>query len=126
MWIAIVYEQATTVIEWNVKASQDEAVQWVIDQFYPKDAPAAANDDVAFQYVEAMGYVVQIEEAEFMPTDEEYGLRFPDGHVSKKNVGFIAAAMEEADTNLRKAGSPDRVVVVSRAVLYTDWKETYR
>ena len=124
MWIAIVYERATEQIEWNVCATKDDSVRWVRNTFDTVMAFDQRDDATALSEIEAAGYTVHIEEAEFMPSDTQWEMRLPNGRTIRADgEDDLAEKVREANGKLIRAGSDERVVIVSRAVLYTDWKD---
>lgn len=123
MWIAIVYERAAEVIAWNIKASEDQAVDWVIGQFYPKDTTPADTETDALKVIEQDGYVVHLELVQHLGTDIQHGIRFPNDLVEQKHDYAVKGAEDQANGALLKAGSAERVERVKRSVLYTDWTE---
>lgn len=122
MWIAIVVERPTTVVQWNVRATKQQAVDWVVSTCYPKDTKPVDTDAEALALIEQDGWIVQVEEVEHLATTTEFGLRFPNGLIRNCGDYYVAAydLQLKADETLRNANSP---VVVERHVLITDWQE---
>lgn len=125
MWIAIAYERVTTVITWNLAATHDEVMGWVLGNYYPHNMSAADTDEAALKVIESLGYDVQIELIEHLVTTTEYAIRLPNEFVIKRtdDEGDAADNEREANQKLRAAGSPELVTLVSRQALHTNWRE---
>lgn len=124
MWIAIVVERPTTVVQWNVRATKQQAVDWVVSTCYPKDTDPVDTDAEALAVIEHDGWIVQVEEVEHLVTTTEFALRFPNDLIARHTDEQEAwDAQLVADEKLRQAGTFERTRVVSREGLHTDWQE---